>query len=346
MGSALTAPKNYIRKSTFTRKNDPGYNQKPELTGKGRTRLKSAVVPYLMFTVGTECEVAAMLSKIDSFLSAQGPFALKLYSFLLIAIVGALDLLTGYELSFSIFYLLPVGVGSWYSGKRFGAVVCIAAAFTWLIVDFMAGNNYSNPVIEYWNAGVRLGFFVVVAHLLGRIRSVLEIQVSLAQLDGLTGMMNARTFRQRCELLFNLAHRHQHHLTLGYLDLDGFKTINDSLGHSVGDQVLKAVADTLVKRLRVSDIGARLGGDEFAILLPETTLIGARTFFAELHQSLLDLAAAKQWPLGCSIGVAVFHRCETNPDEAIRFADDLMYQVKKSGKNSMLFAEYGRQQGG
>jgi diguanylate cyclase (GGDEF)-like protein len=284
-----------------------------------------------------------MLSKIDTFLSNQSHFRLRLYSLLLIAILGTLDLLTGYELSFSIFYLIPVGVGSWYVGKRFGTIVCIAAAFTWLVVDFRSGHQYSNLAILYWNACVRLGFFVVVAYLLDHIRLSLEHQTSLAQLDGLTRMMNARSFKQRCESLFDLAYRHKRPFALGYLDLDGFKGINDSLGHSMGDQVLKAVASTLVKRLRVSDIGARLGGDEFAILLPESSLMGARTFFVGLHESLHDLAADNRWPLGFSIGVAVFKMTKVSPDEAIRFVDDLMYQVKSSGKNSIIFAEFGSQ---
>jgi len=154
-------------------------------------------------------------------------------------------------------------------------------------------------------------------------------------------MMNARTFRQRCSYLFELASRHNRPMALGYLDLDGFKGINDTLGHSVGDQVLKAVADTLLNRLRASDIGARLGGDEFAILLPETDLAGARIFFAALHKSLLDLTALNHWPIGFSIGIAVFLSPVGHPDDAIRYADNLMYKVKKSDKNSTLFEEYG-----
>jgi diguanylate cyclase (GGDEF)-like protein len=284
-----------------------------------------------------------MLSEINSFLSAQKPFLLKLYSFLLIAIVGFLDHLTGYEFSFSIFYLIPIGVASWYVGTNFGTINCFIAAITWLFIDITVGDHYSYPVIPYWNACVRLGFFLVVSYLLGRIKLALQFQTALAQFDGLTGMMNARSFRQRCELLFHIAYRHKRPIALGYLDLDGFKGINDSLGHSVGDQVLIAVGSTLMERLRVSDIGSRLGGDEFAILLPDTSLAGARAFFTGLHESLLDLAEKNHWSIGFSIGVAVFQTPKASPDEAISFADNLMYQVKSSGKNSILFAEFNDQ---
>jgi diguanylate cyclase (GGDEF)-like protein len=281
-----------------------------------------------------------MLRKLNGFLSAQSSFQIRAFSFLLVAIVGAIDLATGYELSFSIFYTIPVGIASWYAGKRFGLLVSIVSAMTWLAADYTSGHPYSYPAILFWNASVRLGFFAIIAYLLDRLRGSLDFQALLAQQDGLTGIMNARTFKQRCDSIFDLASRHGRPLALGYLDLDGFKGVNDSLGHSVGDQVLKTVATMLSKRLRASDFGGRLGGDEFAIVLPETDLAGARTFFTGLRESLIELAALNRWPIGFSIGVAVFHSPTPSPDDAIRRADGLMYKVKNSGKNNILFEEY------
>jgi diguanylate cyclase (GGDEF)-like protein len=281
-----------------------------------------------------------MLKTMTDLLSPQSSWRIGLISFFLIAIVGTLDFATGYELSFSIFYTIPVGVASWYAGRRWGLLVSIASAMSWLAADYASGHPYSHPTIPFWNAGVRLGFFVIIAQLLDRLRGALETQELLAQQDGLTGIMNARTFRKRCDATFGLASRHGRPLALGYLDLDGFKGVNDSLGHSVGDQVLIAVASALTKRLRASDFGGRLGGDEFAIVLPETDLAGARTFFTALRESLVDLAAQNHWPVGFSIGVAVFHSPKANLDDAIRHADGLMYRVKNSGKNNILIEEY------
>jgi diguanylate cyclase (GGDEF)-like protein len=281
-----------------------------------------------------------MLQAIGTFIAALSPRQLRLSVYVLVAIVGAVDLATGRELSFSIFYAIPVGIGSWYAGKRFGLVVCVASAATWLASDWSAGFQYSHPAIPLWNAGVRLGFFVIIAYLFDRLHSSMDLQESLAQLDGLTGMMNARAFKTSCETLFELASRHDRPLALGYLDLDGFKGVNDRLGHTVGDEVLKAVAAALGQRLRASDLGGRLGGDEFAVLLPETDLAGARAFFTGLRESLSDLAASKSWPVGFSIGVAVFRPPTTTPDDAIRLADGLMYKVKNSGKGSILFEEF------
>jgi diguanylate cyclase (GGDEF)-like protein len=281
-----------------------------------------------------------MVNALDRFLSARSRVALAATSLLLVAIIGVIDHLTGYELAFSIFYVVPVGISSWYAGKRLGIAVCIISAATWVMVDFTSGHQYSHLTVPFWNGCVRFGFFIIISHLLWRFRGVLEVQSTLAQQDGLTGVMNARAFRQRCELVARLAARYGRPMALGYLDLDGFKGINDVLGHDVGDLVLREVANEVGRRLRASDVVGRLGGDEFGILLPETDLAGARMLFTEMRANLIDLAARNRWPVGLSIGVAVFDSPPATLDDGIRRADDLMYKVKGAGKNGILFEEY------
>ena len=281
-----------------------------------------------------------MLLKLDQFLSHRSPIWVAATSLSFLAVVGVVDLATGYELSSSIFYAIPVAIGAWYAGKRIGLASSAIAAVTRFAVDHFSGTRYSHVAIPLWNALVRLGFFITIALLLDRLRVAHQQQRDLAQQDGLTGLMNARAFRQRCESVFELASRHGRPLALGYIDLDGFKGVNDSLGHAIGDQVLKVVAMSIAERLRVSDFCGRLGGDEFAILLPETDLAGARTFFAGLRQNLAEVAAKHRWPIGFSIGVAVFRAPTAGLDEAIRTADGLMYRVKHSGKNDTVFEEF------
>ncbi len=288
---------------------------------------------------------ATILNHADKFLEERSPASLAVILILLVLIVGAVDHLTGSEISFSFFYLIPVCIGAWYSKHYLSAAICVFSALTWLALDYSSGNQYSHAAIPFWNASVRFGFFVVIAVLLEQLKKNLEFHTSLAQIDSLTGLLNARTFKQRCSVYFQLASRHKHPLALGYLDLDGFKGINDTFGHNVGDEVLRAIGAALIARLRASDIGARLGGDEFGILLPETDCSGAQAFFRQLHNSLLELAGVNNWPLGVSIGVAVLHSPPADPDEAIRMADALMYKVKNSGKNSIMFEDFGRTSG-
>lgn len=260
----------------------------------------------------------------------------------LTAVIAWLDHVSGYDLSFSIFYLLPVGLAAWYLQGTAPYFVCVACAVIWGIVDFTSGRIFANVIIPVWNAGVRGVFFAIFAALLDRLQGSLQKQETLAQLDGLTGILNARAFKQRCSGLTELSARNHRPFALGYIDIDNFKTINDTLGHSVGDEALKSTAETLAKRLRASDVCARLGGDEFAVLLPETDMKGAEVVFRDVHRKLMNFAGTRSWPIGFSIGVAVFHLNKGTPDEIIQQADELMYQAKKSGMNSIRFQEFDR----
>lgn len=265
---------------------------------------------------------------------------LRLGVCLLVAmIIAAMDYLTGYELAFSIFYLVPVTLGAWYLGRIYALLMAVFAASLWLLVDKLSGNTYSHLLIAYWNASVRFGFFIIVAELLQRLQQALLLQRELARHDTLTGLLNARTFQRRCAEHLALARRHPRGVCIAYLDLDGFKKINDTLGHAVGDVVLKKVAQTLTTGLRVTDLCARLGGDEFGLLLPETDEAGARQLFPQLHAQLREMARAQGWTLGFSIGVVVFSAFRGSEDQAIALADALMYRVKHGGRDRVLIEQ-------
>jgi diguanylate cyclase (GGDEF)-like protein len=281
-----------------------------------------------------------MLSVVDRYLSARTPFQLGVYSLVLLTAVGTIDYATGFELAFSIFYAIPVGLSAWYLGRRFGLLLSILSALVLFWVDAAAGHPYIGTTSPYWNTGVPLGFFLIITVLLDNLHRALDALASQAQRDGLTGLLNDRTFRERCLPAFSLAARHGRTVAIGYIDLDGFKGINDRSGHAVGDDVLREVAAAISKRLRGSDFAGRLGGDEFGVLLVETTPDGPQTFFARLHEALNAVAARHSWPLGISIGVGVFNPPPTTPDDGIRYADDLMYKVKRSGKNRVLVEDF------
>jgi hypothetical protein len=116
-----------------------------------------------------------MLREVNKIISAQSSLRLSVFSFLLVAVVGATDQLTGYELSISIFYLIPVGFGSWYLRWHFGIVMCIVSAATWFVIDYTSGHQYSHPAIPFWNTGVRFGFFISSSQLLSSAYDALSI---------------------------------------------------------------------------------------------------------------------------------------------------------------------------
>lgn len=280
-----------------------------------------------------------MIIIVARFLAGRSPVQVIVFGLILLVIVAILDHLTGFELSFSIFYLLPIVLGTWYAHARTGYIFCCAAAMLWLLVDYTSNHTYSNELIPIWNTGVRLSFFLLTAYLLTELKVRLKNEKNMAKTDGLTGIFNARAFKELSGSFIDLAARHQHGVVLGYIDVDDFKAVNDGFGHSEGDRVLKEVAKTLTQCVRTTDVVGRLGGDEFAIFLPETDYAGANVMFGRIHEELTKTATNGGWPIGFSIGVAVFKTVPNTIDEALKIADSLMYHVKKSGKNNLVYEE-------
>ncbi len=258
---------------------------------------------------------------------------------ILAGLVGVIDYFTGFEFSISVFYLMPVGLVAWYAPRWAGFLLCGVSALIWLAADFAAGYIYSNWFLPIWNTGVLLGFFLSTAYLLDLLRARLRQEEILARTDSLTQVLNGRAFTELSERLLRLAERHRHSVALAYIDIDNFKAVNDHEGHSSGDRVLQTVAATIARCIRSTDILGRMGGDEFAVFMPETGHAGAQTAFSKIHGELSHVAADRNWPIGFSIGVALFANAPSSFDEALKIADSLMYHVKQTGKNDILCQE-------
>jgi diguanylate cyclase (GGDEF)-like protein len=258
----------------------------------------------------------------------------------LIGVVGILDFLTGYELAFSLFYLLPISLVAWFASQRLGILASIASACVWFAADVAAGNFYSYPFIYAWNTLVRLSIFIITALLLSTIKRALAHQRELARTDYLTGAANARFFYDLVQIEINRLQRYKHSFTLAYIDLDNFKTVNDRFGHLIGDQLLCAVVLSAGKYLRKTDLVARLGGDEFALLLPETNQESARIALDKIQGALLEEMQKHNWPITFSIGVLTCNAVPNTPDELVSITDELMYAVKRDGKNAIKYSTY------
>ena len=159
----------------------------------------------------------------------------------------------------------------------------------------------------------------------------------LANYDYLTNLPNRYLFRKSLNKMISLAKRQNHSIAILYLDLDGFKLINDNYGHSIGDEVLKSVAQRIKFLLREEDIIARLGGDEFAVAIGNLT---DKCFVNKISQRILDEVSyeykniASVDTISGSIGVSFFPEDALDIDTLINNADKTMYSVKTSGKNA------------
>ncbi len=282
-------------------------------------------------------QLEAVIATLDRQLAGFSRWQILTLSICGVATVGALDYLTGYELSVTFFYLLPVAIASWYAGR--GASVSIAAlsCALWYSADLGAGHTYQNSAIPLWNASIRFMIFVVNGLLLVALRDSLFRQRDLARTDALTGVCGRRAFEDRLEHDLALARRNGRPLTIAFLDLDDFKVLNDRRGHVVGDQVLRATALALQSATRNVDMVARLGGDEFALVLPDTPGQGAEELVAKLMREVRHALGAVAPEVTCSVGVITFDRVPPRLEEAVRAADALMYQAKRDGKNRVAF---------
>jgi len=256
--------------------------------------------------------------------------------------IGAIDYLSGYEISISLFYLGPVALAAWHIGRKAGLAIALASCISWYIADQATGRSYSNQLIPVWNALVRFGFFAITGTLLATLRASYHQQRHLASTDTLTGLLVRRAFQDRLTHDLAMARRQGTPLSLCYIDIDDFKAVNDRFGHAVGDQLLLTFGNVLKESVRETDTVARLGGDEFVTILPDTDSRGVQVAIANIREQLNTALQEKGFKASCSIGVVTFSdpRIAT-PELALSAADKLMYQVKRSGKGSVNFQVLG-----
>lgn len=178
-----------------------------------------------------------------------------------------------------------------------------------------------------------------IEELLARIRAglrIVELQkqlVELSQTDPLTSLRNRRAFDERLKDAFEQARRYERPLSLAIVDVDHFKSINDSYGHDAGDAVLRGVAALIAGGTRQVDFAARVGGEEFAILLPETALFEALQFGEKLRSSIA-CSPVEGHDVTVSIGIANFpHSIVPGTNELFRAADQALYRAKINGRN-------------
>ena len=260
----------------------------------------------------------------------------RLGAILTIPVLGLLDYASGPDVAFAALYLVPLSIVGWTSDDNhsFGRSATVLAALTWLAADLASGAEYSHPLVPAWNTLTRLVTFLIVVSLLQSLRAAFAEQQQLARTDPLTGIRNARAFMDDLGAEVRRARRHLTPLSVVYVDVDDFKSINDTLGHSGGDDVLKRIAKALDTHTREVDIVGRIGGDEFSILMPATDDAGALKVMAKLPARLAEAMDDLSSPVTLSTGCVTFIDPPAGVGEILHAADELMYEAKHGGKNA------------
>jgi len=166
---------------------------------------------------------------------------------------------------------------------------------------------------------------------------------NLAYYDVLTGLPNRTLLKDRLNQVYAIAHREHSEFSVLFLDLDHFKCINDTLGHVVGDLLLKAVANRIKSSIRAVDTVARIGGDEFVVILHESDKHGAGLVAQKIIDNIMNPFHLNGHKIvsKTSVGVAVYPVDGNNVDELVKNADIAMYHAKKSGRNKFKFFSSG-----
>jgi diguanylate cyclase (GGDEF)-like protein len=234
-------------------------------------------------------------------------------------------------------YLLPICLASWRLNVRIGlAVAIVGAALS--VGTCMAATGHL-PAGAAGNLAVNAFSLAIMAGIVSRFRASYERERIFARRDWITGALTRQAFEQQAAAMIAAAAMQDRPLLLAYLDLDGFKSVNDRHGHEAGDLVLKHFGVEGRAALRREDCFGRMGGDEFALLVPLPAIEEAQETAEGLHRRFTAALALTAHEVTCSMGaLAIPPDRGANLDELLREADRLMYAAKHGGRNAVRLA--------
>lgn len=188
----------------------------------------------------------------------------------------------------------------------------------------------------------KISHYVAVKEDITALKNAEERILHMANHDVLTGLPMRRLSMDRLVSALKIARRNKTKVAVLFVDIDGFKTVNDTLGHDAGDHVLKETAARLCSSVREVDTVARVGGDEFWILLTDVldkdciTTVAEKVIKAVAAPYKLESVEVK---IGASVGIALYPDHGVSPQELVKLADQAMYEIKRQGKNNYAFAD-------
>ncbi|MEX8192393.1 diguanylate cyclase domain-containing protein [Comamonas guangdongensis] len=226
-----------------------------------------------------------------------------------------------------------LGIGLWLAWFVGGRVARSITGLMQPAIELVSGEKLEIPPLHFKEANAMRSALLQASELLQQSRHD-------AHHDGLTGLPNRTLFHYSVAQQLALCQRNNKELCILFIDLDGFKAVNDTLGHAAGDQLLREVSQRMTRACRESDISARLGGDEFAVALIHSDLEHSRVFATQLVELISQpyMLGGCRAEVSASIGIAHFPSTATDVDTLLAKADHAMYQAKSTGKRRVCLA--------
>ena len=278
--------------------------------------------------------LSAKLSQLATPGSIPENFAV-IVSYLAITALFPLDIITGSEISLHILYAFPLTVIGLHCGRKSLVIGAVTLSIVFQVLTLV---KYDEIAIF---SQVLASFIVVLTNvlvtLLARLtRSNYLMTVLLTTTDSLTGLNNRRSIEMATDREIERQKRYGGIFSFVLIDLDGFKKLNDTRGHSSGDSALIILADTLREQMRHSDTIARLGGDEFVILMPNTQKEDCIFLCQQLCVKIASRMADATFAITASIGSVTIEQPPDSTSAVITWADKAMYEAKANGKGRVV----------
>lgn len=256
---------------------------------------------------------------------------------------------------FSFSSVFPLKIYQWSSSGAGGAFAgnrerLASSQYHWKLISYVnrdALDQYSLSLLHNLSLLGAVLFLLTalaswfIAAAIVRKRLYRDELFNLAHFDTLTGLANRTLFFDRLNQTFETSRRHGHRFAILYVDLDDFKNVNDTMGHSAGDMLLKKVSKRMLNIVRRSDTVGRMGGDEFMLILTEITRPGDAELVAKKLLATLTRPVTlgnQQALVGACIGLAIFPDDSDDEDLLVKMADEAMYACKAAGKNAIRTA--------
>ncbi|MBF0355911.1 MAG: GGDEF domain-containing protein [Alphaproteobacteria bacterium] len=238
------------------------------------------------------------------------------------------DMFDGYE--------LLIMFSAWMGGAKYG--IATAAFVSLNIILQVLLREDSNGFDHFFLIGHATHIVVITAviYAVSYARHDHLAAVAGARTDPLTGLGNRTVLMERLAIEFHRFNRGGHPFVLAFMDIDGFKQVNDKHGHDIGDQVLRSVAMTILRHIRPFDVATRIGGDEFCILIADTCHNDGLESLQRLQSGLRAAMEERNWPVTFSIGMVEAADQPEGISAIVSQADQLMYEAKRSGKNKIV----------
>lgn len=254
------------------------------------------------------------------------------------------DWVTGPTVSMTIGYLFVDCLAAWTLRERAGICVVLST----IALGTAVNGYWTMPAADQhdlaasviiWNTVTRAAAAVMIVLVVATLRHTIDGELWRASTDHLTRSLNGGAFRSQIERVARTGSRRRATLLLLYMDLDGFKAVNDRHGHAAGDAVLLRFAEEARARLRPDDLFARLGGDEFCAFLAIERGVAPEQVAESLHARLSDALRSTGHAVTCSMGAVVIDPAAAGDTERlIGLADAAMLEVKRNGKNAIRIA--------